>query len=169
MVGEHRSDGGSSLAPGAARSESWFARNKGLATFLVVSALVVFGGLFVGGIVAIVGVAMRSSDPYQLAVTAATHDPSVMAELGAPVQPGWLTKGNISVAGPNGQASLAIPVSGPRASGTINVCAEKSAGKWTFSCLNVDVAGRAAPIDLLTAVAAPSRKRPLLAPHPTRE
>jgi hypothetical protein len=149
------SNGGFSLAPGAARPQGWFARNKGLAIFLVVSAVLVLGGLFVGGILAIVSVAMRSSDPYTFAVRAATHEPAVMAELGAPVEAGWLTRGNINVAGPNGQASLAIPISGPRASGTIIVCANKAAGKWTFSCLNVEVPGRPGAINLLSAVPAP--------------
>ena len=149
------SSDGSLLAPVPVGPKSWFGRNKALTIALGCSALLILGALFVGGILAVVGVAMRSSDPYQLAVTAATHDPSVVAELGAPVQPGWLTTGQINVAGPNGQASLAIPISGPRASGTINVCANKAAGKWTFSCLNVDVHGRASPINLLAALPPP--------------
>jgi phospholipid/cholesterol/gamma-HCH transport system ATP-binding protein len=37
----------------------------------------------------------------------------------------------------------------PRRSGTINVSAQKSGGRWTFSVLNVSISGRPAPIDLL--------------------
>lgn len=143
------------LVPVPVRPQSWVGRNKGLAIGLGCLAFFMLGGLFVGGILTVVGVAMRASDPYQLAVATATHDPSVVAELGAPVKPGWLTTGQINVAGPSGHAGLAIPIYGSRASGKINVCAEKAHGKWTFSCLSVDVPGRPKAINLLAVVPMP--------------
>jgi hypothetical protein len=109
------------------------------------------GSLVLGAVVVSAAfVGLRSSDAYQLALSAATHDPSVNAELGAPVRAGWLTMGRVTVTGPSGDASLAIPISGSRGSGTLNVSAQKSGNRWTFSVLNVDIAGRPTPIDLLT-------------------
>jgi hypothetical protein len=55
----------------------------------------------------------------------------------------------VTVSGPSGDASLAIPISGSRGSGTINVSAQKSGGRWTFSVLNVSISGRRAPIDVI--------------------
>jgi hypothetical protein len=107
-----------------------------------------FACLFLVAIFGVVGVAMRSSEPYQVALSAASHDPTVLAELGAPVEAGWITSGQIKVAGSTGHADLSIPISGPRGSGTISVLADKAAGKWTFSTVSVTVEGRAAAIDL---------------------
>jgi hypothetical protein len=127
-----------------------FGRNKQVAIALGCIGLLVAASLLLGGtVVSIAFAALRSSDAYQLALNAATSDPSVAAELGPPVQAGWFTTGRVTVTGSSGDASLAIPISGSRGSGTINVSAQKSGGRWTFSVLNVSISGRPAPIDLL--------------------
>lgn len=113
--------------------------------------VLVMGGLFIAGLLVITTAAMRSSDAYQLALAAAQRDPAITAELGAPVRAGWLTTGQINVSGSSGYANLEIPISGPRESGTIAVRANKSAGKWRFSTLNVRISGRPTPLDLLAA------------------
>jgi hypothetical protein len=113
--------------------------------------VLVMGCLLIVGIFVIANTAMRSSEAYQLALAAAQREPSVTAVLGAPVRAGWLTTGQVNVAGASGDASLEIPISGPRGSGTLAVRAHKSAGKWSFSSLNVRVSGRATPLNLLAA------------------
>lgn len=115
--------------------------------------VLVMGCLFIAGIFAVSFAALRSSDAYELALAAAQHDPSVTAALGTPVRAGWFTTGQINVSGANGDANLDIPLSGPRGSGTLAVSAHKSAGKWTFSTLNVRISGAPAPLDLLPAAA----------------
>src|SRR6185369_12764203 len=133
-----------------AKPVGWSGRNKQLAIAMACVGLVVMATLVGGGVlVTIVFASLRSSDAYQLALSAAMHEPSVVAELGPPVQAGWFTTGRITVTGPSGDASLAIPISGSRRSGTINVSAQKSGGRWTFSVLNVSISGRPAPIDLV--------------------
>jgi hypothetical protein len=121
----------------------WLAVGLAVGCFVLLISAIGLGlfALFMG--------AMRSSDAYRVAVDAVAHDPSVLTELGAPVEPGWYMTGKIQVTGPAGHADLAIPVSGTHGAGTIQVVADKSAGKWTFSTLVVQVKGRAAPIDLL--------------------
>lgn len=124
----------------------------GLGCFgLIVAASLLMVSVTLGAIV----VGIRSSDAFKLAVAAAQRDPTIAAELGAPVEAGWVTPGRIEVSGPTGHADLAIPLSGPSGSATLYVLADKSAGKWTFKTLRADVAGRTAPIDLLTTTRAP--------------
>lgn len=135
-----------------ARPSSWFGRNKSIAiAMLVIGGLILAVSALAAVLLTVTFTALRSSDAYQLALKAATVDPAVAAALGPPVRAGWLTTGRVSVSGPSGDASLAIPVAGSRASGTLNVSAQKSGGRWTFSVLNVDIAGRPTPIDLLPA------------------
>lgn len=139
----------SSWPPVAAPPASWMRRHKLLAMGMGCFGLMVAGCLLVAAVLVAAGLAVRSTDAYQLALSTATHDPSVVAELGAPVRAGWITTGRVTVTGSTGDANLAIPIAGPRNSGTINVSASKSAGKWTFSVLNVDIASRPTAIDLL--------------------
>ncbi len=127
----------------------WVRRHKLLAAGMGCFGLIVAGCLLLAGLLVVASVALRSSDAYQLALSTATHHPQVVAELGAPVQAGWVTTGSVSVSGATGEASLAIPISGLRSSGTIKASAHKSAGTWAFSVLTVDIASRATPIDLL--------------------
>jgi Cytochrome oxidase complex assembly protein 1 len=126
-------------------------RNVPVAIGLGCFAVLVLGCLFIVGALTLANVAMRSSEAYQLALAAAQRDPSVAAELGAPVSSSWFTTGQIEVFGSGSEATLEIPISGPRGSGTLAVRATKSAGKWTFSTLNVRISGRSAPLDLLAA------------------
>lgn len=127
----------------------WVRRNKLLAAGMGCFGLIVAGCLFLAALLVVASVALRSSDAYQLALSTATHHPQAVAELGAPVRAGWLTTGSVSVSGATGEASLAIPISGLRSSGTIRASARKSAGTWAFRVLTVEVPSRATPIDLL--------------------
>jgi hypothetical protein len=140
-----------SSATEPARPKAAGGRHLPLTLGLGCFGVLVMGCLFIAGLFIITNVAMRSSDAYQLALAAAKREPSVAAVLGAPVRAGWFTTGQINVSGSSGEANLEIPISGPRGAGTIAVCANKSAGKWSFSSLNVRISGRSTPIDLLAA------------------
>ena len=94
---------------------------------------------------------MRSSAPYQLALSTAQGDPAVAAALGSPVRAGWYVTGQVSAGASSGEAHFEIPLSGPRASGTLAVRANKSGSKWTLNSLTVVVPGRATPLNLLPA------------------
>lgn len=87
--------------------------------------------------------AMKKSEVYRVALeTAQTHG-EVQAALGTPVEDGLIFSGNINVTPTSGDADFAIPIKGPQAKGTIFAVASKSAGKWTFSTLEVEVSGTA--------------------------
>ena len=112
-----------------------------LAVVLVVGFFAAVGGLaFLG---------MKKSDVYQEAVQRAQASPAVVAALGEPVEPALVPSGSISVSGPTGEAELAIPISGPRGDGTIFATASKSAGRWEFTVLEVEIDATGARIDLL--------------------
>ena len=124
---------------------TWFERNwKWLA-----AAAFLFVLLIIAGILFLVSRVMRSSDVYRQGVAAALHHPGVITALGDPVEAGFFTLGTVSVSGPSGSADLAIPLAGPKGEGVLYVVAEKEAGAWTMSRLEVEVEGRAERIELL--------------------
>ena len=131
------------------QNKNWWDRNW--KWFVPIGCLGV-STLVVGGIAAlallIVGV-MRSSDVYKGAVTKARAHPAVQQALGAPLEEGWFASGSINISGGSGQADLACPVSGPGGKGTIYLVATKSAGKWTYSTLVVEVRKTKQRINLL--------------------
>jgi len=92
---------------------------------------------------------IKASDPYKEAVARAKQSPAVQEALGTPIQEGFLIQGNLNVHNADGEADLTIPLSGPKGSGTVHVVGTKAAGKWTYTTMEVDVAGSGAHIDLL--------------------
>src|ERR1017187_4071735 len=101
--------------------------------------------LFVAGIFG----SLKSSDVCREAVEKARSSEAVQAELGAPINEGFWVTGNIKInAGGTGNADLAIPISGPKGSATIIAVAQRQAGVWNFSKLDVVVEGTGKRINL---------------------
>jgi hypothetical protein len=130
---------------------SWWERNWKWFVPAGCFALLLLSAAAVAGLLGVVSQAMRSSDAYRLALESARDDCGLQGELGAPIRPGWFVSGSVNVSGPAGDADLAIPLRGAAAKGTLYVVAEKSAGRWTFERLEVEVAGRADRVDLRDA------------------
>jgi hypothetical protein len=129
--------------------KEWYERNKKWAvplSFLV--AIVAIVGFF-GGIFLFVFGVFKNSDVYVKSLTKAQASPAVIQTLGEPVEEGFLLFGSIHVNGPSGEADLAIPISGPKGTGTIYAVATKSAGIWHFEVLKVGIKGSEERIDLL--------------------
>lgn len=108
--------------------------------------------LFVGAIAGLMFVlfnVMRSSDVYTAAMQRARDNPQVIEVLGTPIEPRWYLSGEMNTSGASGEASLQIPLSGPKAEADLYVEAKKTAGRWHYSTLIVDVDGQQDPIDLL--------------------
>ncbi|HFE66435.1 MAG TPA: hypothetical protein ENJ93_04150 [Chloroflexi bacterium] len=117
----------------------------------IVTAVLLFIFLcaaFIFGIIAVTFGSMKSSAPYQQALSAAQTNPQAVQALGEPIKAGFLLSGSINLSGNTGDASLAIPVSGPKGKGTIYVEAEKYDNAWHYSRLELQVDGRPAPIPL---------------------
>lgn len=103
--------------------------------------------LFVACIVFFVFGVIKSSDAYKSALARAKQDDRVTAALGSPIKEGLAPTGKTNVNGSSGDADLAIPISGPKGKGTIYAVGTKSADKWEFSKLAVQIDG-GAMIDL---------------------
>lgn len=143
------------ITPGAVPPRNWWQRNwKWVVPGGCVTLLLLFG-LFVAGIVGIAFKAMKSSDVYREAVARATANPAVREALGEPIRTGWSLSGNIEVTGPSGRADVSIPLKGSRRDGTVYAVATKSAGRWSYDLLEVEVEGQGGRIDLLTAPESP--------------
>jgi hypothetical protein len=72
----------------------------------------------------------------------------VVDALGEPIEPGWYMSGSINVSGSSGEADIMIPISGPRGTGRIYAVATKSAGRWSYEILEVEIDGQPERIDL---------------------
>lgn len=129
--------------------KGWFSRNWKWLLPVGCVGLLAAGVAVVLLILSFVFGAIKSSDVYQQAVSKASADSAVVRELGQPIEAGWMVSGSINVSGPGGSADLAIPISGPKGKGTIYAVATKSAGRWTFTQLQVEPEGSSARIDLL--------------------
>jgi len=112
---------------------------------VIVVAFVAFFGLIGGA--AFTG--MKSNDAYKQAVARASSNPQVIEAIGDPVEAGFFVSGSVNVSGPSGSADLSIPVSGPRGKATVYLVAEKTAGLWEFSTLQVAISDTGQRIDLL--------------------
>lgn len=137
------------------RAPGWWQRNW--KWFVPLLAALLFT-LFVGAVLALMSTVfgmIKTSDAYRQPLQQAQRNPAVIAALGAPVESGWLVMGNINVSGPSGNASLQIPLSGPKGSGDLFVEGKKSAGVWTFQTLSVQPDAGGARIDLLSGQAPP--------------
>ena len=129
----------------------------GLWVVLACAAVLVLCAGFAALVQRVAGFALRSTDASQQGLAIATRHPRLIAAIGAPIEPGWLVSGNVELANDRGHAEFAIPISGPRGSGTLDVVADKAAGSWTFSTLSVRVAGGGAQVDLLPTPSARPR------------
>ena len=129
--------------------KSWWSRNwKWFVPVGCLSGLV----LFVGSaalILSFVFGMLKSSDPYKEALSKTKAHPAVIEALGTPLEEGYFTSGSIHISGPSGKAELAIPISGPKGTGTIYLVAQKTAGEWSFSKLVVEVDKPKQRMDLL--------------------
>jgi Cytochrome oxidase complex assembly protein 1 len=117
----------------------------------------ILGGLaalacFVGLILLFVFGMFRGSDAYRDAMVQVRADRSVVRELGEPIQAGWWVSGSINVSGPSGSADFETPLQGPSGRGTLYVTAEKKAGQWHYTVLEVAVEGKSERINLLKDV-----------------
>ena len=104
---------------------------------------------FIGSILVIVFSAIKSTDVYKEALARAKADPAVIEALGSPIKDGFLVSGNTNVNGLSGESNLAIPISGPKAKGTIYLSVTKSLGQWNYSGLVVEVRQTHQRIDVL--------------------
>jgi hypothetical protein len=106
-------------------------------------------------VLTVITTSFHSSEVYKQATARATENSQVRVALGEPIQFAWIVSGQLNVNGGTGSANLVIPISGPKATGTIHAVAYKSGGVWRFTQLDVSVAGNTASIDLMSTAPPP--------------
>ena len=131
--------------------KGWWSRNWKWFVPVGCLSMLAVGAVVIVLIVTLVFGALKSSDVYKQALTKATANPTVISELGEPIEAGWMVSGSISVTGSSGEADISIPISGPRKSATIYAVGQKSAGQWKFARLEVEVPNRPPRINLLSS------------------
>lgn len=124
----------------SARKTNWWLLGCGGCLTLIVLGFLAGGAIFYG-----VMKVIKSTEPYQTALAGATNSPEVQAELGTPIQPGFMVQGavnsNISGGTTTETADLTIPLKGPKAAGRVHYAATKSDGKWDVRDFTVTVDG----------------------------
>jgi len=94
---------------------------------------------FIGGILFFVFSLLKSNGAYQGALERTRKNAEAIVALGEPMEDGYFMSGNISTSNDSGRASLSIPISGPKGSGTLRVEADMQLGVWKFSRLDLVV------------------------------
>jgi hypothetical protein len=142
---------------GLTTEKGWFARNwKWFVPLACVWGLAVVAGFAALMLYLVFGL-VKSSDVCKEALARAKANPSVVMALGTPIREGLFVAGSIRVSGPSGEAELEIPISGPKGKGAICLDARKSAGRWSFTRLLVELGDHGESIDLLKPGELPER------------
>jgi hypothetical protein len=100
---------------------------------------------------------MRDNDAYRIALAQARADRTVVAALGAPIEPAWIINGQVNTGAGGGHARLDIPIQGPRGRAMLFVEAQSQRGVWKFATLSATIEGSATTIDLRPGLPADRR------------
>jgi hypothetical protein len=137
-----------------AKGSAWAWRNKrwesveefkrvqrawAIAGVIVVVAVALFSAFFVAMFFMVSGM-LKQSDAYRTGVQTLQANAQVMEILGPPITTGF-PSGNVQTSGPSGEAQLAIPVQGKKASGTLYIEATKTMGVWKADRLELQIDG----------------------------
>jgi len=123
----------------------WLERHWKLALVI----LLVVAVLFTVAVCAAVFLALSNSEVPNKAFELAKRNPMLTERLGSPLRKGWLVAGSIETTAASGHAELAVPISGPKGSGTLYVEAHKEAGLWKIDLLQFGSKGSDERMDLL--------------------
>ena len=82
---------------------------------------------------------LRQSEPYQIAMAAAQRDATVAEALGTPWTPSRFITGAFNESSQWSFVQLSVPITGPKAKGTLQVVASKNGDEWSYQILKVVV------------------------------
>lgn len=123
----------------------WLGRHWKLA-LVILLALSIAAAILVCGTVFY---ALSKSEVVTKAFDLAEKNPMLTDRLGSPLRKGWFVTGSVETTPASGHAALAVPVSGPKGSGTLYVEAHQQAGLWKIDLLQFGSKGSDQRIDLL--------------------
>lgn len=77
--------------------------------------------------------ALKSSEPYKMALEQVKNDPQVIARLGQPVEDdAWFPSGYVNIEGERGQTQLNFEVAGPNGRARVAIRGNCMEGKWAL-------------------------------------
>lgn len=130
--------------------KSWWGRNwvwvvpVGGCLTLIIIGIFVIGGLFFG-----ITSAMKSTEPYQLAMEEAMTNEELKQILGEPVEPAGMMQGSINYSNGKGDVDFSFPVKGPEGEAVIQVKGEKESDYWEYDHLRAIIEKTGDTLDLL--------------------
>ncbi len=129
-------------SPPAPARKGWFRRNWLWFVPLVIVLLALVCAGLCAGIVRTVLYALKSSEPYQTALTEVQKNPQVIEGLGQPVEEvGWPPpSGSVHVQNGGGTANLVFSVKGPKGEAQVRTEARRTRGQWETTALEVTLA-----------------------------
>ncbi len=137
--------------PTRVQAENKAAVGKGIAfgcggCALLVSVFIAF----IACIVAVVMMAMRSTDACGMSLLAAQKSEIMKRELGEPMTLGWIIMGSVNINNGHGRANLNVPISGPKGDATIHTEGTKQQGApWVFTEMQATIKATGQKVDLL--------------------
>lgn len=120
--------------PGGPAGASGKGMGAGKVLAIVIGGVLLFF-LAVGGFILSVMSGLRNSDATRSAVHVAEGNPQVVAVTGTPLKAERLVSGHVNLDGSGGEATLTIPVSGPRGKGSLYSVEIRQGGVWTQQTL----------------------------------
>ncbi len=131
------------------KKQNWWSKHWGWALPCGCLGLVLILGGTITAIALGVMKGIGSTEVCQQAVERAQASPALTAEIGSPIETGWLIKGSINLNGASGEADLAVPLIGPSGKAKLHLEAELHAGEWSYQLLEAEVEASSNRIDLL--------------------
>lgn len=92
---------------------------------------------------------VRSSSPYQEAISRLYANSEVIDALGEPLQTRFLFFGSYKGHGYTGEEDFKLCVSGPKGKGTLHVYASRNNNRWRSEVMQFSVQGSSESVDLL--------------------
>ena len=124
--------------PNPAPRKGWFGRNWLWFVPVVLLSTGCFCCLGCGGIFFGVFQALKSSEPYQMALAHVQNDPEVIGVLGEPiVEAGFVPFGAVEVENDHGTSTLHFQVSGPNGQAWVSSTAVREGGRWQLTFVEV--------------------------------
>lgn len=129
--------------------KTWWQRNRKWFVPTGCLSLIALAVIFIVAIFFTVTTMMKKSTPYIESYEAATTNSYVIDRLGEPIEQNGMLQGNISITNNTGEATISIPLEGPKGTGTIYVSANKYNETWTYSKMSIYIDSTQETINLL--------------------
>lgn len=118
----------------------WFARNwLWFIPLVIVLPILICAGCCTG-VLAVVGIGMKSSEPYAQALAAVQEDPQVREAIGEPIEDAtWFPTGEINFVNDQGEARFDFDVKGPKGRAHVRTESRMIDGVWSMVELIVTI------------------------------